>query len=1007
VSRWFFDSFSDVQGRLFEILNDRTSSLDDCFVLCGSGVAGVELRRSLATHDGPVVCASFLSFDQFSHRLAEPALLEEGLSIASSLQVQTAIARLCESDVVPESYRALLVNFSSQELIADVYRKIRSLPVDRIDKLRANADGFAQVAIDLASRVEDFLTDGFVGQSKVIELALSELKSFDSKVVVYLPSPDRALDVSLLRALNSLDNVDFVVGLSGVTEVDASSLAWFDQFGISIGSQPEAVISGTKAPTVEVPDPEIEVEVAIRSLINSNFDEDIGFEQIAVFYSDADVYKELIESELAVAGVSFASVDKALLSSTVVGRFVTQFFELAQHGVDRRSFVDFVLSSPVCLSSGRRLVPGSFWDSLSRKAGVTKPDTWDSRLDLLRSGFSTNKYMCKRVEELALFVKGLQEDLSVKDFTWSALTSWLNNAIDKYLLTSFGDDDESFFVESDRIELEMAALQQFKDFLVSLAEVDSSGSLSMRMFSDWVLNYLEATPVSYISPSCGVTVAPLGVLRGVGFEKVCIVGLAESVFPRVVQDDPILSNALLEACEPANDRYLLKSSDLARIDVETFVAAIGSSKSESCVTFSRGSLRSRKPRNWPDALNPFTEQSDSVGSFIGIRSEAELPLSESDFVVQSLMNTINYQTKGLGLETLPNGLLDDNILSRLSASSVGFDDHTGLIGDDLLDISEIVFSPTAVETFVKCPRRFLFSKILKLREEDIPEKNFSINALKKGSLVHLILERFVLEALEHDQVPEPQNAWSEQALERLDEISAEELSYAVGRGETGGVVHTELLRKEIANIIAEFIDKDRAFRSAYGSKPVASELSFGMDDNSEPITIETAAGLISLRGSVDRVDKKSDGSVIVSDYKTGSGRLYTDKDPLDGGEHLQLPIYHLAASRALDVESEIGYAKYWMLKPGEKHKNVTIDGNLRDRVDQILSVFAESISAGLFPGKPGEAVTFPKPTCKACTWCEFDRICPKSRQAEQEKLETIEELQAVFHLGEPKKQEDK
>ena len=55
---------------------------------------------------------------------------------------------------------------------------------------------------------------------------------------------------------------------------------------------------------------------------------------------------------------------------------------------------------------------------------------------------------------------------------------------------------------------------------------------------------------------------------------------------------------------------------------------------------------------------------------------------------------------------------------------------------------ERVFSPTALEHYATCPQQFLMSDVLRVRRVEEPERTVRIDALRRGSLYHRILERF-------------------------------------------------------------------------------------------------------------------------------------------------------------------------------------------------------------------------------------------------------------------------
>ena len=81
-----------------------------------------------------------------------------------------------------------------------------------------------------------------------------------------------------------------------------------------------------------------------------------------------------------------------------------------------------------------------------------------------------------------------------------------------------------------------------------------------------------------------------------------------------------------------------------------------------------------------------------------------------------------------------------------------------------------------------------------------------------------------------------------------------------------------------------------------GAVVISSERRFG---DAGDVTIALPSGrALALKGSIDRVDVAADGTLYVTDYKTGGDRNFTaisDDDPTASGTRLQLPSYAAAA----------------------------------------------------------------------------------------------------------------
>jgi ATP-dependent helicase/DNAse subunit B len=312
----------------------------------------------------------------------------------------------------------------------------------------------------------------------------------------------------------------------------------------------------------------------------------------------------------------------------------------------------------------------------------------------------------------------------------------------------------------------------------------------------------------------------------------------------------------------------------------------------------------------------------------------------------------------------------------------------------MIDPTEHLFSPTALETYALCPRKYLFQRVLRLADDERPERIAEITPRDRGQLVHRILERFLAEALDEDDIPAPGESWSPERQARLFDIVDEEIKIDQARGITGGVVRTRLLRQWLMAEMHSFLTKDDELRSLYQSTPWAAEFSFGFEDS--PALEGLYAGRhLRLRGSVDRIDLTADGGLVVIDYKGGSGRQFDklESNPLDDGRRLQLPLYARAVAERLERDGpQIGL--YWLTQRGE-HRPLELDENLNAELEAAVGAALDGIGEGLFPGVPGSAVSWPHLTFENCKYCDFDRICPTDRQSEWERVKNDPELKPI------------
>jgi len=242
--------------------------------------------------------------------------------------------------------------------------------------------------------------------------------------------------------------------------------------------------------------------------------------------------------------------------------------------------------------------------------------------------------------------------------------------------------------------------------------------------------------------------------------------------------------------------------------------------------------------------------------------------------------------------------------------------------------------------------------------------------------VHTVLERFVA-----DVIARGSDLADADDYLPLFVIAASVMSDYEAAGITGRPVLWRIARREIAEDLARFVEVDLRVRRARQSRPLAVELTFGLD-GFPPAVIELADGRrLSFRGRIDRVDEVPGGAAVY-DYKTG--RPFTvdfADDPVSAGAHLQLPIYAAAVRQRFDLD-EVD-ARYWFTRDSHDPIGPAVDEAADTRVREVLDTIVSGIERGVFPAFPGGWNNFFN-TFDNCRYCDFDRLCPRDRGAHWE-----------------------
>jgi hypothetical protein len=288
-------------------------------------------------------------------------------------------------------------------------------------------------------------------------------------------------------------------------------------------------------------------------------------------------------------------------------------------------------------------------------------------------------------------------------------------------------------------------------------------------------------------------------------------------------------------------------------------------------------------------------------------------------------------------------------------------------------------SATRLEAWAECPRKFFLAHVLGVGETVDPDAVVDIGAADRGVLVHRALERFFGEAAPRTG---PTGPWTEEERARLDTIVGEVCDEAERRSVIGKPLLWRLERRRLERRLAALLDVDERYRAADGVVPLAHEARFGRDgDALAPVVVPVGDGEVRFAGRIDRLDASPAGDrLVVTDYKSGRAvkRRLPDGGPDVEGVHLQLPLYAMAG-RAAAPGARVT-AAYWFVTDGPSYGRqvVEVDGELEDRVVEVVGRIVEGVESGLFPANPGGEDG--RGGWSNCRHCPFDRVCPADRQ---------------------------
>ncbi|MFH1755881.1 MAG: PD-(D/E)XK nuclease family protein [Candidatus Latescibacterota bacterium] len=167
--------------------------------------------------------------------------------------------------------------------------------------------------------------------------------------------------------------------------------------------------------------------------------------------------------------------------------------------------------------------------------------------------------------------------------------------------------------------------------------------------------------------------------------------------------------------------------------------------------------------------------------------------------------------------------------------------HSLPLQEHAVHVSNRPMSPSSLRTFDACPRRYFYSKVLSLPEED------SV-AMRFGTLFHKVMKEF---GKEFPAMNEMHGAAARKGAERIIESV---LAQREDAPESPLVERS--IRHYLDQMVERFLDVDGHRSDGYTIRMVESPLAFAYGD-------------CEFIGFVDRLDESNTGRRVVIDYKTG------------------------------------------------------------------------------------------------------------------------------------------
>jgi ATP-dependent helicase/nuclease subunit B len=466
------------------------------------------------------------------------------------------------------------------------------------------------------------------------------------------------------------------------------------------------------------------------------------------------------------------------------------------------------------------------------------------------------------------------------------------------------------------------------DHLLTLLETLLAGRpRSLAEFERLLSTALENLTLGLIPPTVDqVIVSGVTRARIPEMDTVFILGAVEGQFPKVVPEDPILSDAQREAfnacaADPigeGSDRQLLEMPffdyvALTRARRQMIVSYPLADRQGKALACSRHVVRLREL-----LAGPIVEHRFDAATDLGRVATVENLLSAVTTWVRSLRRGGRLDpAAGDLMPAVYNYLVTAPAADMAAARRIICDSgHGGRPAPQLSpELAERFYPPgtrlrlsvSQLETFAACPLHYFlqYTLALRLRQE------FTLDQLSLGQLLHRILERV------YRRIIAGEIAWPEcpptalrDLLHAQTDAAIDELHGEIARRTPG----YEKTRARIKRHLGIMLEADRRRALAGDLRPAAVEMTFGHDPAAagQPSTdrhgrilslpvlaLPLPRHTLHLNGKIDRMDEAAAAEMpgrpaAVIDYKSSAAKVL-ELFRVHAGLALQLPLYALVA----------------------------------------------------------------------------------------------------------------
>jgi RecB family exonuclease len=1003
-------------------------------VLVPNNIAGIVARRflahGLAQESNGIAGIYFSTLARLAEQLAAPTLTAAGRRPATRPVTAAAIRQRLDSD--PGIFGPVANHPSTSRALGKAMTALRDVGESTLTTLES-ASSLVKDVVRLHRETIAALQPRWYDATDLLAAATQEVRAQHhtsgtsapaelGPVLLYLPQDLTRAETAFAVSLANLSDLQVIAGFTGNARADQCVVATLAALAPGYEASTGAV-EPFAARILNASDSDDEVRCVVRDVVRTL--QSVPADRMAVLYSDRSPYARLLHEHLGSAGIATNGPGVRRVNERAVSRLLLGLLETGRTDF-RRADVLRTLGEVGARDFAGERISVSRWERISREAGVIAGEHWHTRLatylgaqeasiEVERAKDEPRESTIARAERnrdtataLSEFMNELREwfNAIAEPRTWDDLAAWARGLL--HSLVPPGD--------LARMPLEeQYAASVIERTLSGLAALDGTGTTPTVEGLEEVLGLELDSALPRVGRfGEGVLVAPVTHAIGLDLDIVYLVGLSEDLFPGRRRDDSLLPELVRGLTA-----YQLPSMRAGVDRKQRCMLAAFLSASNVVASFPRGDLRrhaDRLPSRW---LLPTLRHLSGNPSLAATEwRQASLDKSSGRWLSTSpsyagSLQTTSAPSTGQEWRTraaLAHMDLDDDALTasltmskaRKSDQFTRFDGNLqGLDGLPDFAHGRQPVSPTALERYAICPHEYFVTRMLQVEPVEAPEEVVEISAMDTGNLIHTSFDELVRECSDRGELPGYGQPWTDRQRQRLQEIGATKAAEFEAAGLTG---HRTLWARTRASLLATLgwmLDDDERWRAGQDARVLASELAFGLDGQPE-VRIAVDDGELRFRGRADKVDQRRDGTLLVTDLKSGSASRFwnlSGDNPVEGGEKLQLPVYaHAARARFGDADTP-AEAMYWFVRKDRgKRVQVPLTEVVEQTYAQTVGLIARSIANGVFPARAPAEADF---RWVQCPYCNPDGLDHAEVRRRWERIRLAPQLRRYTRLVEP------